>query len=189
MQRIFGTSYPALTATWNFTATNVTTGQPMPVRVNQTAAPTEVHVEVTDKVLPTAVANVTFPTEAPPDTVWEVRATAMIRDTLGNTAQVERRLGSHILPVHSTQDIDNLLAAIADLTTVSRRLLLFASQVKNLPSPDIDPTITDASLRRGRLVRLAAMHAAWDQSITIDELAELVRAAKLFGGQVQAIAP
>jgi hypothetical protein len=186
MERLFGTTQPFQTE-WQFEAVNLSTRERIPVAVDQPRAGGGVRVEtmpgeVGRLSVPDAAIRVEFPPGAS-DPVYYVSATALVRDTFGNSTQAHFEVWSHFLLVESEADIDALVAGVADLAEVSGRLLGYASRPAEPLEPVIDFTAQDPRLRRGRIVVTYARAAAMDGRITVGELENLVRAARLFGGE------
>jgi hypothetical protein len=132
--------------------------------------------------VPDAAIRVEFPPGAS-DQIYHVSATALVRDTFGNSSQADFEVWSHVLPVESEADIDALVEGVADLAQVSSRLLGYASRPAEPLDPVVDFTAQDPRLRRARMVVTYARAAAMDGRITVGELENLVRAARLFGGE------
>lgn len=174
---LFGRGRPVFAVSWTFEATNAVTGERTPVKVNKDASASEVHVDLAPTAFANAFATIRFPTE-PAGAVFRLRATAAVTDSFGNSVKAEQLLWSHLLPVATDDEIETLLQTVAHLAGISARQLLFESRIRDLPSPDADPTISDPRLRRARTLRTFATTAAVDGRITIGELEILGRGAR-----------
>jgi hypothetical protein len=184
MERLFGTRQPFETA-WRFEAVDVSTGERVAVAVDQPRAQGGVRVATEPGQLgqlrvPDTGVRVEFPS-GPGDQVYRLRATAAVRDTFGNSGQVEFEVWSHVLSVESEAHIDALVSRVASMAEVSGRLLSLAAQEAEPLDPVVDFTAQEPRLRRARMVRTYARSAAMDERITVGELQNLVRAARQFG--------
>jgi hypothetical protein len=188
MEKLFGGRQP-FRITWGFEAVDLSTGETVPVSLRKTAAPRAVQVELLPGKaggldVPNATLKVTFPQQAT-DTIYELRATVVIRDTLGSSTRRKLTVWSHILPIATENDVDELLRTVAGMAEVSERLLLFSSQLPVQPDPESVTTldVEDPRLRRARMLRVAVVNSAIDGRISLGELKLLLENAKLFGNK------
>ena len=177
LQRLFGSTQPFEVTQWKFAATNLSTGKAVSVRevTKQTvdAFPNEIRIIKAEGT----VINGNFIAVFPDKTrdIYELTATATMKDSYGSTGTIEHRLWNHYLRIKPTeQAVDALLKSVAARSGVSQENLLRSWQV----SPSRIP-LEDPSVRRGRTFRQIGFQAAQDGKVTFDEFQALVRAAKL----------
>jgi hypothetical protein len=182
VNRLFGTAQP-IRATWTFEAVDLTTGERVPVHEGAGAPPNQVQVEVGPETGLTTNISVVFPQE-PADTVFELTATASMRDTFGVEGETRHRLWSHVLTHDDARELaQSMVITAASLAGIEPDELVFASE---LGEPTIDgindePRVPNLRSSRATTVRLMAMAASEDQRVTVDELRSLIRGAMAFG--------
>jgi len=183
LKELFGSARP-IRVTWSFLATNLTSGRKVPVHKGSDPGPTAVGVVIGQGEKLNSEITVTFP-EQPANAIFELVATARMRDTFGLVGTVRHRVSSHLLTHSDTRDLaDSLVRTAAALAETSPDELDSAS---DLGAPvfvqlDDDPRVMDLRSSRATMVRLLAMDASQNQRINVDELRRLVRGAKLFAG-------
>jgi hypothetical protein len=183
LNEVFGTAKP-FRATWSFRATNLTTGKRVPVKRGETAAPTDVRVDIPQANVLSPEINVTFP-ERPVNDVFELVATAKVRDPFGVEGTVEHLISSHVLTQSDSRELARSIVRTAgSLAETSPDELEAASDLSGpiIDHQDDNPRVPDLRTSRATMVRLLAMDASQDQRVTVDELRKLAQSAKLFAG-------
>ena len=180
-RRLFGTARP-LQVDWTFEAVNLTTGAQVPVREEAGESPRAVHV-VTRRpggFQPSLV--VTFP-EEPAGAVFELTATARMRDPFGIEGEMTHRVWSHALThrdprvlARSTAETAALLAGVAPGEL---------GRASDLGEPTVDginddPRVPNPRATRATMVQLLALAASEDRRVTVDELRGLISTARTF---------
>jgi hypothetical protein len=178
---LFGTAAP-FRVNWSFRATNVTTGKQVPVQRGDKATPTDVRVDIVQGESLIGAVDVSFPAE-PANAVYELIATAKMRDSFGLVGTVQQRISSHVI-THSDprQLAPSMVHTAASLAGVPPDELDAASQLGGpvIDHQDDSPKVVDPRTSRARTVRLLALDVSQDQQITLDELRRLVQGAKRF---------
>ncbi len=183
LSELFGTAAP-FRVNWSFRATNLTTGKPVPVRRGANATPTDVRVDSNQGGSLQSTLDVTFP-QQPANAVFELIATAKMRDPFGVGGTVQQRISSHVITQADARELARtMVQTAATLAGASPDDLDSAS---DLGAPVIDheddnPRVVDLQTSRAQMVRLLALDASQDQRITVDELRRLVQGAKQFAG-------
>ncbi len=181
LSELFGTAAP-FRVNWSFRATNLTTGKPVPVRRGANATPTDVRVDSNQGGSLQSTLDVTFP-QQPANAVFELIATAKMRDPFGVGGTVQQRISSHVITQADARELARtMVQTAATLAGASPDDLDSAS---DLGAPVIDheddnPRVVDLQTSRAQMVRLLALDASQDQRITVDELRRLVQGAKQF---------
>jgi len=176
-KRIFGTTQP-LRIKWTFKATNMTTGVSVPVEIGKPGAsskyPEPVHVvEVPGRMHHESV-EIYFPESQ--GEIFELQATAKVTDVFGSTSENEHKVWSHFLTVDNREEVEkSLLPAITAAASVPTEELVLGGKLGILP-PD-DPRLRDPKIRRTMILHNAALQAADDGRINLDELEILIRGA------------
>ena len=180
-RRLFGTARP-LQVDWTFEAVNLTTGAQVPVREEAGESPRAVHV-VTRRpggFQPSLV--VTFP-EEPAGAVFELTATARMRDPFGIEGEMTHRVWSHALThrdprvlARSPAETAALLAGVAPGEL---------GRASDLGEPTVDginddPRVPNPRATRATMVQLLALAASEDRRVTVDELRGLISTARTF---------
>ncbi len=178
IEEVFGNASPIEYA-WSFVATNTQTGDPVPVRVGESAGPGEIRAEIRP-IEPRGGVRVFFP-EGSDATVFELSATVRLTDLFGMEAEVAHQIWSHVVAADSEAAlVSATLSAAGASAGVSPAGLIQAA------SFDDDATEHDPAARRARIVRLLAERAAEDARVTVGELQQIVRQAKTYAGQPSA---
>jgi len=181
VQELYGSAKP-FRVTWSFKASNLTSGESVPVHRGAGAPPTAVGVEVGSGEKLNAELAVTFP-QRPANAIVELVATARMRDTFGVTGTVRHRVWSHVLTATDRRGLaSSMVRTAASLAAIAPDAL---EQAANLGGPVVDnendgPRVVDLRSSRAAMVRLLAMDASQKQRITIGDLRSLVQGAKLF---------
>jgi hypothetical protein len=181
LSEIFGTAAP-LRVNWSFRATNLTTGKQVLVQRGDKATPTDVRVDVSQSESLNAVLDVTFPAQ-PANAVFELVATAKMRDPFGVVGTVQQRVSSHVITHADARELaQSMVQTAASLAGASPDELDTASVLGGpvIDHQDDNPRVADPRTNRAQMVRLLALDASQDQRITVDELRRLVRGAKRF---------
>jgi hypothetical protein len=175
---------PLFSTRWTFRATDVTTGTPVRVAVNEPALPNQVRVDVAKPDAQEPSLRVSFPA-VPASHIYRLVAQAVMTDVFGHTGELTREVWSHVLTAETSSKLaDSLRVAVARLAEVSLEGLEEASRLETRrQSPEDERAARaaerDPRRRRARLLRLASEGAAEDSVATIDELNRLVRVAGL----------
>jgi hypothetical protein len=186
IESLFGAKLP-FPVSWKFQAINLSTGEEVPVALNEEGTPQAVHVlllpgkkgglDVLD-----AAARVIFP-ESSDNSVYRLNATAIMEDTFGNTAEVDFEIWSYLLAVENNEEIDELLKSVSVLANAPEELLLFYSDMTDLLAPNMNQTLNEQTDRYRKTLLLDVLDAATDHRITIRELERLIRDAKTLGNR------
>jgi hypothetical protein len=178
LKQLFGSNRP-FQVEWSFKATNLITGADVPVRVGK-GATNEVVVEKVPNSLGVTDIKITFPAQDS-HAVYEVVATANMTDSYGSKGTVHQRFWSHFLKLTpGTASEETIISSIAYLAGVPADQLSKASKIDDVGEDET--SMRKVSSRRGRMLRLLVMRAIADNVITLDELRDLIKTAKLFGG-------
>lgn len=106
-----------------------------------------------------------------------------MKDTLGNTGEVQHILWSHALVEGDSNTLaESLIHTVAVMSGISPDELLAAESLA-LPADESSRILLDSRHRIAGMLRLSAIQAAEDQRISVSELAGLIRSARLFGSQ------
>jgi hypothetical protein len=182
IDQLFGAARP-VRVDWTFQAVNLASGQPVPVHEGPGAPPNAVQVEVTPGTSLASALSVVFP-QGPAGAVFELTATARMRDTFGVEGEARHRLWSHMLTHDDARQLaESMIPAAASLAGLAPADLVAAV---DMGGPVIDgvndePRVPSLRSSRATMVRLAAIAASEDRRITVDELSGLIRAAAAFG--------
>ena len=103
LNELFG-SRRRIRVTWSFLATNLTSRRKVPVHKGSDPGPTAVGVVIGQGEKLNSEITVTFP-EQPANAVFELVATARMRDTFGLVGTVRHRVSSHLLTHSDTRDL------------------------------------------------------------------------------------
>jgi hypothetical protein len=160
-----------------FVATDLTTGRPVPVVVNEAAGAGRVRVDVSADDVRGVGLRVSFPT-TPASHLHRLEATALVKDVFGHEGELHEVLWSHAMTAESPSRLaETLLAAAAAIAGVS------AERTGEATRLDLSRVAASAEReprqQRVRLLRLAAERAAEDHVATVGELEQLVRVARL----------
>jgi len=173
-----GFSSPAkpITVSWSFEATNLATGQPVPVYTDNKSAPDGVQVQVPAASSISEPLKIKFPTAASAG-ITELRATATLTDQQGQQSTLTHRVWSHGFnsTINSLEDYASLVQSLTGLR--DRSVLL-------IPRPRIKPGDVmlppDQKTRRAYILNTYLRKSLRDKQITIEELRTLVQALKLY---------
>jgi hypothetical protein len=181
LKEFFGSGRP-FSVEWSFEAKNLATGGKVPVNTAGNAASTEVQVQILRDESLTEGLKITFP-EEPENALFELIVTARMKDTLGNTSEVQHTLWSHALVDRDENKlVGYIIPTVAVLAGVSPDDLLAAGRL-DLQADESGRTPPDSKYTVAQMLRLIAMQAAEDGRISVSELASLIRGARLFGSQ------
>jgi hypothetical protein len=181
LSELFGTARPFRT-TWSFRATNLTSGKKVPVQRGEKASAADVRVDIKQGESLNAEIDVTFP-EQPANAIYELVATAKIRDSFDIEGTVTHRVSSHVITHPDARELaSSAVRTAASLAEDSPDDLEAESDLggPNIDHQDDNPRVPDLRTSRATMVRLLAIDASRDQRITVDELRRLVRGAQLF---------
>ena len=161
----------------SFTATDRTTGRPVPVVVNRPAVPGQIAVRLETDGVRGLTLRVVFP-EAPASHLYRLVAAAAVRDVFGHEGTLREEVWSHVLTAENRERlVEALVEAAAGMAGASPERTREASRI------DLTRVAAFAEReprqQRARLLRLAAERAAEDDYATPGELDQLVRVAAL----------
>jgi len=179
LERLFGIAQP-FTFRWVFYAVDATTGEPVPVVASEDASGEAVGVVSRDGRFPNSILQVTFPKT---NRLIKLYAVASATDTLGNEARVEKIIWSHILAAESSTALaEGLLPVLANLSGLPVEEFINAATSQEVGKDDgfVSLWVSAPSLAAAQMARTATQQSAFDQRITVDELAQLVGVTKLF---------
>lgn len=179
LEEFFGSARP-FSVEWSYEAKNLTTGEMVLVNSTGNAASNEVQVQMLQDESLTESLKIAFP-EEPENTLFELIVTVRMKDTLGNTGEVQHILWSHALVEEDSYTlVESLIPTVAVLAGISPDELLAAgSLVLSADEGGLMPL--DSKHRIAGMLRMSAIQAAEDQRISVSELAGLIRGARLFG--------
>lgn len=176
LRELFGSETP-MEVEWTFRASNLLTGQAVPVRTGGGATVNAVTAAIrSDGGLPNGTVIVTFPSNVDSQ-VFELVATATVKDTFGNISRSEHRLASHAL---ANRDALSLIASVMKVGAAIAGLEFeTVDALSSLDGPGgSPPPVRNISARQARTFRLVAMKAANDGSVTLQELRDVGSAAQ-----------
>jgi hypothetical protein len=183
LKEFFGSDRP-FSMEWSFEAKNLTTGGKVPVNTAGNAASTEVQVQILRDESLAEGLKIAFPKE-PENALFELIVTAKMKDTFGNTSQVQHTLWSHALSDQDKNElVETIIPTVAALAGVSPDDLLAAEHL-DLQAEESRRTPPDSKYTIATMLHLIAIQAAEDRRISVSELVSLIRGARLFGSQNQ----
>jgi hypothetical protein len=173
-----GLSSPAnpITVAWTFEATNLATGQPVPVYTDNRTAADGVQVQLPAASSITEPLKIKFPPAAAAG-ITELRATATITDQQGQQSTFTHRVWSHgfASTINTLEDYASLVQSLTGLRDASVLLI---------PRPRITPgdimLPPDDKTRRAYILNTYLRKSLRDKQITIEELRTLVHALKMY---------
>lgn len=184
LSQLFGTTEP-VDISWDFTAQEAVTGEPVPVRIvnvlPDTPSTSEVLVAVTDGHISKNTVNVMFP-QTEDHRVFKLVADATLQDTLGKDARLEHTIYSHLVTAPSSPELaDAIMTSIASVAGISESDL---ARKANLMSTDYDNSyvgiwVNDPEAAAAQAARVMAFQGSADRQFTIDELSRLFASAEL----------
>jgi hypothetical protein len=172
---LFGTTQP-LKVRWTLTARDALSGRSVPVRVNRRAAASEIGVRTGAR---TGRLRVTFPDTG---ALYRLTATATARDPFGDLASTRFEMTNVLLSGTDQSSLaSSVLQTVARLARVSSGFLTLPSPIAGAPA--LDPRPSDAAAARMTGVGQLAYQAAEDRRVSLDELAEILGAARRAAAQ------
>jgi hypothetical protein len=180
LRRVFGQANGYVRVDWQFEAKEVGTGRTLRVVTSGAAGPGEVEVRLGEEGPANPVATVRFPAHAD-ESLYELRAVATSRDTLGSEATAELVVWDGLLPV-ARDEVDGLVAtagALAGVGIEPRSGAAAADAFEAARRKGRQPSSFAAHETASRSLHLFAAQAAADGEINVAELASLVSAAKV----------
>ncbi len=175
---LFGSARP-IESQWTYVATDVVSGDTLPVAVNEPAGPGAVQVNEVAVGTAGSGIQVTFP-EQPGGRVIRLVASAAASDVFGLEGSTSHTVWSHFWAISDEEaDAEVLMPVIAELASVSGEQLLRASTLQD-PSAR-RRAAPDQQARMARILRATLIDAIEDNRITVDELAVLIDFARRAG--------
>ncbi len=176
MMQLFGSVSP-FTTSWSFTARNLITGEVIDVGTSAGSEAEEPAVDIrsVDGPVADSLLEVSFPPSSPD--VYELTATATIRDPLGTAVrEVRQSIWSHALVDEPAALVDQLLSLASTLPEAGDDL---AEESRLRPDESyLRRLALRPRARSAVIIRVLASDAANDGVVTIGELEGLMDAAR-----------
>jgi hypothetical protein len=180
LEKIFGAIHSPLEVEWKVKIVNLTTNEIVSIDPKLNRPSKKNRLELLDGMVPNAKVKIRLPSNKG-DNIYEIRATATMRDIYGNIGEAKYIGWSHVIPMRTKDEIEKLLKLVAELSGVDSHELLLASRIDGLQNSADDPVIEEAYFRRARMVRMFGERSANDEIVSVGELQGLISGARLFG--------
>lgn len=170
LEKLFGSAQP-FTLAWTFEATDLATGNPVPVYTDKTDSE-GVQIEFVSDSRPKDTLKIKFASPGA-GRIVELRAKATITDTRGKTRVLEHRVWSHGFQSKG-KDVKDWLPLIQALSGLKDKAEIGVPERK----PQEFSLIPDIKTRRAYLLNASMQEALRDRQISVGELRDILRGLK-----------